>query len=392
MYGRTRPRLFISACIAFLAAIPFPQAQQISAKKPVSIQGSISLTGPYAETGRMMFAGYKLWEKETNERGGLLGRPVSVTIEDDQSSPDKAKAIYQRIIKSKTADLILSPYGTPITLAASEVTEAAGYVMIVSGAAAEQIWNRGFRYVFGVYAPARHFFFGFLDLVAREGFETLTLIYENNTFHREIAEGSREWARKFGIKIVSSIEFDPLTQDFVKLASAVSNGRADCLIVSAYPDAGYAFLKALTASRYRPAAFGMDILPIHPQFLENAGAIGQGILAPSQWEPMERLPFPGTTDFIRNFQQTSGTEPSYHAVSAYASCQILEKAVRAVGGFDGKTLREYIASLDTVTVFGRFKVDLSGLQIGHNTITIQWQNGQKEIVYPPHMRTSLPRF
>jgi branched-chain amino acid transport system substrate-binding protein len=45
-----------------------------------------------------------------------------------------------------------------------------------------------------------------------------------------------------------------------------------------------------------------------------------------------------------------------------------------------------------VTVIGRFKVDSTGKQIGHNPILVQWQDGNKEIVYPTKMRTAAPRF
>ena len=53
-------------------------------------------------------------------------------------------------------------------------------------------------------------------------------------------------------------------------------------------------------------------------------------------------------------------------------------------------IRDYIADLDTITVIGRFKVDASGKQIGHNPIMIQWQNGRKEIIWPHKMRTAAP--
>ena len=48
--------------------------------------------------------------------------------------------------------------------------------------------------------------------------------------------------------------------------------------------------------------------------------------------------------------------------------------------------------MDTVTVIGRFKVDYKGKQIGHNPIMIQWQHGEKEIVYPTKMQTASAKF
>jgi branched-chain amino acid transport system substrate-binding protein len=359
---------------------------------PLKIGVSLSLTGEFRETAGMMLQGYQLWEKEVNARGGLLGRPVLLVVEDDQSDPSRARAIYERFAGKGEVDLVLAPYGTPITLVVSEVTEKAGYVLITAGAAAESIWNRGLRYVFGLYAPGERFFIGFLDLLAREGIESVLLVREKGVFHQDAAVGIRKWAANLGITLEGDIEFDPRNVDYGSLAQRIQTAQPKAMILSSYPDPGYALLGEFSARGYRPAALASAILPIHPDFFKKVGPIGEGVFAPSQWEPVERLPFPGTREFMAAFKALTTMTPAYHATSAFASCQILEKAVRAVGSLDQARIRDHIASLDTVTVLGRFKVDPSGLQIGHNTITIQWQDGHKVIVYPPQMRTAAPRF
>ena len=114
------------------------------------------------------------------------------------------------------------------------------------------------------------------------------------------------------------------------------------------------------------------------------------VFGPSQWEPRERIPFPGTQQFVTAFKRFTNRSPSYHAGSAYAACQLYEDAIRKTQSFDNQKIRDYIASLDTVTVIGRFKVDSNGKQIGHNPIIIQWQKGKKEIVWPSKMQTAPP--
>jgi branched-chain amino acid transport system substrate-binding protein len=136
----------------------------------------------------------------------------------------------------------------------------------------------------------------------------------------------------------------------------------------------------------------MTIAPTHPDFYRNAGPIAEGIFGPSQWVADERMPFPGTTQFIQDFETAYKRRPSYHAGSAYASCQILERAITVLQDIDQDRIRNYISSLDTVTVIGRFKVDYRGRQVGLNPILVQWQEGKKEIVYPTKMQTARPQF
>jgi branched-chain amino acid transport system substrate-binding protein len=136
----------------------------------------------------------------------------------------------------------------------------------------------------------------------------------------------------------------------------------------------------------------MTITPAHPLFALRVRNLAEGVFAPSHWEPIKKIPYPGTREFIEAFRPFAHMEPSYHAASAFAACQIIAQAVEATGGLDQQKLRDYIAALDTVSIIGRFKVDSTGRQIGHSPLLIQWQGGKKEIVFPEKMKTAEPIF
>lgn len=378
--------LLTAACLI----LTFPVAA--TAQEPVVIGASLSLTGTHAQTAAMIHDAYRLWAREVNQTGGLLGRPVHLLIQDDQSDPERSAEVYRDLVYHQEVDLILSPYSTPITVAAAAVTDHAGYPMIACGASGEEVWTQGYRTVFGMYALARRYFIGFLDLAARAGLDRLFIVYESNTFNRDAAAGAREWAERMGVQVIGSTEFNPETVAVDVLAQEIRAADPDALITCTYVPAGYALLDAFERLSYRPQAVAMTIVPVHPDFGRNAGPIAGGIMAPSQWEPSTRIPFPGTSEFVEQFYLLYRRSPSYHAASAYGACQLLQSAVESTGGLDHERIRDYIAMLDTVTVLGRFKVDAAGRQIGHNPIIIQWQNGRKEIVYPRDMRTADPQF
>ncbi|NNL42763.1 MAG: hypothetical protein HKO79_09750, partial [Desulfobacterales bacterium] len=48
--------------------------------KPVLIGATVSLQGKYKEPSLMIQDGFRLWEKQVNQRGGLLGRPVKLIL------------------------------------------------------------------------------------------------------------------------------------------------------------------------------------------------------------------------------------------------------------------------------------------------------------------------
>jgi branched-chain amino acid transport system substrate-binding protein len=363
-----------------------------SADGTVQIGASLSLTGVYAEPAGMMEKAYRLWERQTNEKGGLLGHPVELTIKDDRSDPERAARIYRDYIENQQVDLVLSPYGTPITLEVSEITERHGYVLIAAAAAGDEVWERGYSHVFGMYAPADRFFIGFLDLCARNGIDGVSIVYEKNPFNRDAANGAHIWAGRMGLSPIRLFGIDPGAGEIEEVWRRVEEAGNSALVVSSYPPVGYELIDQLKSSDYRPDATAMTITPIDPSFYRRAGNVAEGIFAPSQWEPNERIPFPGTEEFISSYKAFTGEEPTYHSASAFSACRILDEAIAATGGFDHEKLSDYIAGLNTVTIIGRFKVDHTGRQVGHNPMLIQWQDGEKVIVHPRSVRTAEPRF
>lgn len=375
--------------ILLYSALPLLSDSEL---QPIRIGATLSFSGRYRDTSLMIDAAYRLWSEQVNRGGGILGRPVELLISDDRSDPETAAKEYRRLMDEEEVDLVLSPYSTPITQAVATETEKRGYPMITAGAASEFLWQQGRRYLFGMYALADRFFIGYLDLMAREGLTDIVILHEENTFNLEAAGGVEEWADRFGLVIRDRIVLQEDPKLLEKIVVRLSRELPDGIVVSSYPDIGYRLLEAFNRMSFKPSNLAMAILPVFPEFYERAGSMAEGVFGPSQWEPMEQIPYPGTKQFINDFIEFTGEQPAYHAGSAYGLCQIIEQAIIAAGSIDREAIRNYIATLDTVTVIGRFKVDGTGRQIGHNPILIQWQDGRKEIVYPRAMSTAEPRF
>lgn len=362
----------------------------LGGQPPIRMGASLSYSGKYAEPSEMIRRGYELWVDQINSRGGLLGRPVKLTIYDDHSELAKVRDYYRILLEKDHVDLLLSPCGSPATMVASELSEQRAMVMIACAAASETVFNRGFQFLFGLYSSADRYCIGFLDLLARNGLNRAAIVYENSPFHKSIHDGFRRWADVFDIDVVGMLGFPTTKPDFAPIIAALEDRAPDALVFSSYPPEGYAFLHALQQHGYRPGSLFLTITSILPEFYRKVGAFAEGIFGPSQWEPIESIPFPGSKQFVHDFIQATGRRPSYHASAAYTACRILEHAVETTGSLDHRKLRDYIIRLNTVTIIGRFKVDAMGNQVGHNPMLIQWQNGRKEIVYPNKMKTAEP--
>ena len=72
---------------------------------------------------------------------------------------------------------------------------------------------------------------------------------------------------------------------------------------------------------------------------------------------------------------------------AYAAGLVVERCLKEAGTLDNQALRQTAAKLDFTTFYGRFRIDpVTGCQIGHSMVVVEWQKGWKPIVWPKDMR------
>lgn len=378
---------FVAVAAAAVALVTGAEAAE-----PLRIGLTLSQTGPYARMGSMQKAGYDLWQQEVNARGGILGRPVELVLRDDRSSPDQARALYVELIDRDRVDLVFGPYSSAITAAVSEVAEVRRYPMLASGAAAEGLWNRGYRYLFGLYTTSDRYAVGFLEMLAEAGIDVVGIVSADDSFSTSVADGAQRWAERFGLRAIRAETFPKGQGDLSQPLLAVRDGGARALLVCGHLDESVNAAKALGRLGWRPEAYFSPVGPALPEYGQQLGAAAEGTFSASQWVNHERLPLPGSAAFHRNFSNAHGEAPSYHAAAAYAGGQVLEAAVGQAASLERERLRDALATLNATSIIGRYGVDPTGRQVRHFVLTIQWQEGKQEVVWPVELRTAAPRF
>ena len=393
MISSMNKTIFLVVLAACLSGSSEAAAERTAKGKPILVGGTLSLTGKYDEMGRMQEKGYRLWETEINQAGGLLGRPVRLLILDDGSSAKKASAAYSDLLARKAVDLVFTPYSSELTLAVADLFEKYRYPVLVAGAASEKVWETPRRYTFGLYSTADRYFIGFLELCAIQKRKAVTITGFKDPFSLYAAQGAKKWAEKFGLKVVHyNIMAGGEEKEFAAEAAQIAAAMADAVLVTGYLKESTGLRIALDKAGRKSIAFAGSVGPAMPEFRQQLGPLAEGVFGASQWEPDERISYPGSRAFLQRFRQTYRLDPSYHAANAYASLKLLGDAVEKVGSIDREKIRQFILSGEHKTIVGPFKLRDDGTQIGHKSIIIQWQGGKKEIVWPETMRTAPPIF
>jgi len=381
-----RWKRFALALMILSAGWPMPCA----AEAPIKIGVSLGLTGRFAPMAEALRKGFALWEQDVNRAGGILGRPVRLIVDDDRGDPDRAVFIYKTLVNEEKVDFLFAPYSSLITLAVLPIAEKHDMPMLIAGAAADSIWEQGFRCAVGVYTPVSKFTTGFLELLVLNDLARVAIVHADDPFSEDLAQSAEKWSRRFGLKVTGVERFSKGLRDLSVLALNARAENPDALIVCGHMGEAVHMVEALHRIGWRPKALYASIGPAIEDFYDRCGPAAEHVFATSLWEP--RANYPGANEFNQGFIETYGQVPGYHAGLAYAAGQVLEKAVAEAGTIDRRKVRDALFRLDTMTIIGRFGVDRHGKQVRQHTFIIQWQQGRKELVWPDAIKTAEAIF
>src|SRR6516164_8100087 len=101
------------------------------AAEPLKIGMVASLTGSAAEVGRYRIQGAKLATEEVNKTGGVLGRPIELVIEDDQTTNPGVVLAFSKLAGDKDIPAFIGPtFSTAIHAIAPDIQRLGKPVMI----------------------------------------------------------------------------------------------------------------------------------------------------------------------------------------------------------------------------------------------------------------------
>ncbi|MGH7040358.1 MAG: amino acid ABC transporter substrate-binding protein, partial [Stellaceae bacterium] len=351
---------------AFAAAVllAFPLAgAPARAAQPITIGFSMELTGPLSVVGRTGLLAMQIWADDINKKGGLLGRPVKLDYYDDQSNPSLVPGIYTKLIDIDKVDLLISSYGTNLTVPAMPIVIQ--HNRLFFGLFALAINNR-FHYpryfsmlVYGPH-PQLAFSKGFFDLAMAQKPKpkTVALVAADAEFAQSAVAGARTNAKAAGLQIVYDRSYPPGTVDFTPIVRAVGATRPDIVYVASYPPGTVGILRAVHEIGLQTNMLGGAFVGTAAAALETQlGPEMNGIINGALWAPVPTMMFPGIAHFLKEYQaraKAAGVDPLGYFLPpfAYAELQILGDAVEATRSLDQDTLARYIHSHTFHTIVG----------------------------------------
>src|SRR5262245_53451665 len=357
------------------------------AQEPIKIGFSMALTGPLAPNGKQALLGMKIWEEETNAKGGLLGRQVKLVNYDDQTQPSTVPAIYTKLIDVDKVDLVLGGYGTNMVAPAMPVIIQKKKTFISLFALDV---NAEFKYpnYFAVLPTGPKtkpsFTEGFFQVAMQQSPkpQTLALTAEDAEFSRNACEGARENAKEFGVKIVYDKSFPPGTTDFSPIVRAVQAANPDLVIVCSYPLSSVGMVLAINEANFKPKMIGGAMVGLQATvFKSKLGPKLNGIVNYETWVPSEKMMAPAA-EFFKTYQARTGAEGVdplgyYLGGWGYAYISVLGEAVAGAKSVDDAKIADYMRTTTFKTIMGDWSYGPGGEWTKSGMMQVQY-HGIKE--------------
>src|SRR5260221_160864 len=223
---------------------------------PVKVGGTLSLTGFLAQTAVIHKIAAEMMVEEINKQNGFLGRPVEFVLLDDQSKPEVARSLYEKLITVDKVDLIQGPYATAPILAAMGVAQRYGKVMVQSsmGIPKLQTYDMAFPATPFGSEPDKTYPNVILDAMASFPTPPKTIVVLTSKFPSAqfMALGMKEQTEKRGVKVLLYLEYESGNRDFGAIAARVKEANPDLLWVGSLGLESNQLLESLRKLDYMP--------------------------------------------------------------------------------------------------------------------------------------------
>jgi branched-chain amino acid transport system substrate-binding protein len=396
----SRRRLLASAVAGAtsLAAPDIVRAQGAGGRPPLKVGVLLPRSGFEASIGQDCQRGVDI-------APGILKSlnlpELAVMNADTESNVDVARERAEKLINDG-AQLLIGAFDSGQTTAIAQVAEQKGMPFVINIAAAPDITEQGYKFVFRNFLTAQMIlssaFENQLELFNLVGAapKTVVFMHVNDTFGTGMSKAIGAVMPKFNMpyKIVEEIAYDPTARDLSVEVAKAKGANADALLVVSRLNDAMLITRELVKQRWTPQA----ILSMGPgwyedQYLKTLGKLSNG--------PISFVPFQDPNKKLTKVLDDAlakaypGINLSTNHVYTFEALLIAADAYKRAGSSDPKALADAIRTTnitDNVSIGPGIAFNAKGQNDKLKCGTIQNRGGKLVTLAPKEAANAKPEW
>jgi branched-chain amino acid transport system substrate-binding protein len=372
---------------------------RVRAADPIRIGAINPYSGAMALYGDETTRGYELAAALRNEKGGLLGRQITI-LRGSAVSPQEGMAAVEQLAAS--ADAFVGTFISAVSDAASEAAMNNGKLYWETNALATQLTARGLPN-FVRSGPISLDFAEFSALaitdVAAKGLGIapkdlkVWLQHEDSIYGTTVAKDQVTLLKKAGVQLVGPNSYSAKSIDQTDIILRAKNADPDIWLTTGYlPDTNL-MLRTARDQGFKPRAI---VITGTSDTFETRDALGKEYLEGILVVTFPRYDInpaygPGGAEYLAAYRKKFNRDPiAPQNFTAYTGALVLFDAIEAAGSLEYEKVRAAAAKMDKP--FGSYpngfgiKFDSTMQNTRAKPIVGQWQNGTVVTVYPDAAR------
>jgi branched-chain amino acid transport system substrate-binding protein len=336
----------------------------------------------------------------------LLGVDIEVMHGDTESNADVARNRAERLVQ-EGAHVLVGAFDSGHTSAIAQVAEQRGIPHIVNIAAAPQITEQGYKFVFRNFITAPEIvtqglsLMGDLFRATNVAPRTAVFMHVNDTFGQAIAKAVGAILPRLThlpFRIVDTITYDPTAKDLSLEVSKAKASNADFLMPVCRLNDAIILRREMVKQRWRPMGVVNPGSPgiYEEQFARSLGKLAEYCITNNPWyNPRADL----TKTFAKYFSKAYPKDNLvYHGVNAgftFEALLIAADAFRRAKSTDPRTLADAIRATDIASrmcLGGPIRFNAKGQVEGTLMAGLQIQGGLPKVIFPQDAAEAKPVF
>jgi branched-chain amino acid transport system substrate-binding protein len=391
-------RAFFLSFITILALVTiifFSKPACAESPKEIRIGATVSMSGKFSTEIGPFKNLMEAYATVINTRGGIyvksVGKrlPVKFIVYDDKSDGPTARKFYERLISVDKADILLGPYSSPVTFAASVAAEDNKVPFIAICANSDKVYNRGFKWIVCVIDAAPRYTHRYWDMIKAEGWaKTVAFVVEDTLHPQGVYRGAKKLANSAGLKEVSLNVLPADTHDFTAAIVKIQKESPDIVFVSANVPFSIAFMRQARELALNPKEF--HVIHHGGVFRKGLGAGAEGVVGQSYWTQGMNY---GNPELFTEVMKRSGISlDDFPWAPAYMMAfETATQAIERAGSLDREKLLTTLKHLKVMTIGGVVSFSENGVGT-INTYPSQIIGGQYHIIWPPDIATAKHEY
>jgi branched-chain amino acid transport system substrate-binding protein len=307
------------------------------AQETIKIGEFGSLTGDNASFGISQNNGVQMAVEEINAAGGVLGKKIDLTVEDNMTKQGETTTITRKLISQDHVVAIIGEVASSKTLEAAPIAQAAKIPLLATAATNPKVTQTG-DYVFRVC------FTDDFQAVVIARFVLEKLKEKNIAFMTDVKQDysvgltniAKDYLAKNGGNVVKEQSYSSGDKDFRAQLTDIKSANPDVIIITGYyPEAS---LIAKQARQFGIKATlvggdgwdGSSLIPVGGKAIE--GAYFSNHFSTEDTSPLVQ-------DFVKKYKAKYNAVPDAFAALGYDATKLLADAIKRAGSTDSEKIR-----------------------------------------------------